>query len=133
MAATTFAHLMASSPDPVPTNDLSYPLLKKSVTLLAPSTSKLTSTIKSTKEKLATVASDKSDAASPKIHVKSDLINVFNTEKCATQLTATFACMMNKRDYWEELLADICSVDSMHNNAMIELDGKLVLKGIFQL
>jgi hypothetical protein len=120
MAATKVAISMTSSLDPVPTDDLSQPLLKKSDTVLAPSASKLPSAIRSTKEELISIASDKSDAASTTIHVKSDLTTTFNPEKCATQETATFACM-SKRDCWEELI----DANARKNNAMIGLDFEL--------
>ena len=120
MAATKVAISMTSSLDPVPTDDLSQPLLKKSDTVLAPSASKLPSAIRSTKEELISIASDKSDAASTTIHVKSDLTTICNTEKCATQEIDTFDCI-SKRGYWEELI----DANARKNNAMIELDFEL--------
>jgi hypothetical protein len=120
MAATKVAISMTSSLAPVPTDDLSQPLLKKSDTILAPSASELPSAIRSTKEERISIASDKSDAASTTIHVKSDLTTIFNQEKCATQETTTFACV-SKRGCWEELI----DANAGKNNAMIELDFEL--------
>ncbi len=126
MAATKVAISMASSLDPVLTDDLSQlddlsqPLLKKSKTTLAPSASELNSAIRISKEELTTITSDKSDAASTTIHVKSDLTTTSNPEKYATQETATFACM-DKRNYWEELI----DASAGQNDAMEELDFEL--------